>query len=129
MRKSRRTDLSKWQPCGNDRHVQRLGARLHLSNHSSPEFRMLKTLLAASTVLLVCSVQAEARPHPRHHGYRAHAWCGSYLSKYLGKPDRRLALARAWANEGYNAGGPGVGVVVVWRHHVGIITGRTPDGR
>jgi hypothetical protein len=90
---------------------------------------MLKTLVAASAVLLVFSAQAEARPHHRHHGYRAHAWCGSYLSKYLGKSDRRLALARSWAGEGYNAGGPGVGVVVVWRHHVGIITGRTPDGR
>jgi len=90
---------------------------------------MLKTLLAVSTILLVFSVQAEARPHHRHHGYRGHAWCGSYLSKHLGIPDRRLALARAWASEGSNAGGPGVGVVVVWRHHVGIITGRTPDGQ
>jgi hypothetical protein len=88
---------------------------------------MLKSLLIASTVLIVFSIQAEARPS--HHGRRAHAWCGSYLSKYLGKPDRRLALARSWAGEGMNAGGPGVGVVVVWRHHVGIITGQTPDGQ
>ena len=27
------------------------------------------------------------------------------------------------------AGGPGIGVVVVWSHHVGIITGQTPDGQ
>jgi hypothetical protein len=27
-----------------------------------------------------------------------------------------------------NAGGPGIGVVV-WSHHVGIITGQTPDGQ
>lgn len=39
--------------------------------------------------------------------------------------DRRLWLARNWASVGRNAGQPGVGVVVVWRHHVGIITGRT----
>jgi hypothetical protein len=90
---------------------------------------MLKSLLVASAFLLVLSVQAEARPHDGHHGQRAHAWCGSYLSKYLGKPDRRLALARAWASEGSNAGGPGIGVVVVWSHHVGIITGQTPDGQ
>ena len=51
------------------------------------------------------------------------------MSKYLGKPDRRLALARSWASEGMNAGGPGIGVVVVWPHHVGIITGQTPDGQ
>ena len=38
--------------------------------------------------------------------------------------DRKLWLARNWASVGANAGHPGVGVVVVWRHHVGIITGR-----
>jgi hypothetical protein len=89
---------------------------------------MLKPLLVASAFLSLFSIQAEARAH-RHHGHRAHAWCGSYLSKYLGKPDRRLALARSWASEGMNAGGPGIGVVVVWPHHVGIITGQTPDGQ
>src|SRR6266404_648699 len=90
---------------------------------------MLKPLAAASVLLFVFSVEANARPQHRHHGHRAHGWCGSYLSKYLGKPDRRLALARSWANEGMNAGGPGIGVVVVWAHHVGIITGQTPDGQ
>jgi len=90
---------------------------------------MRKPLLVASAFLVVFSVQAEARPNHRHHGHRAHGWCGSYLSKYLGKPDRRLALARSWASEGMNAGGPGIGVVVVWPHHVGIITGQTPDGQ
>lgn len=42
--------------------------------------------------------------------------------------DRSLWLARNWASQGSNAGGPGVGVVVVWRHHVGIITGRDGNG-
>jgi hypothetical protein len=56
------------------------------------------------------------------------AWCGAYLSAYLGRNDRRLALAREWAREGSNAGGPGIGVVVVWPHHVGIITGQAPNG-
>ena len=89
---------------------------------------MLKPFLVASAFLVVfSSIQAQARPQHRHHGHRG--WCGSYLSKYLGKPDRRLALARSWASEGTNAGGPGIGVVVVWPHHVGIITGQTPDGQ
>ena len=39
-------------------------------------------------------------------------------------PRRDLWLARNWAAVGSNAGRPGIGVVVVWRHHVGIITGR-----
>jgi hypothetical protein len=64
-----------------------------------------------------------------HHMHRAHAWCGIYMSSYFGKADRRLALARQWAREGSNARSPGIGVVVVWAHHVGVITGRTPDGQ
>jgi hypothetical protein len=80
----------------------------------------------------------------RHHGYRrglhsaryAHsrasfgggrprAWCGWWLGNHLGMNNRSLWLARNWASVGRSAGGPRVGAVVVWRHHVGIITGRT----
>jgi hypothetical protein len=39
-------------------------------------------------------------------------------------PRRDLWVARNWASVGSNAGEPAIGVVVVWRHHVGIITGR-----
>ncbi len=60
----------------------------------------------------------------RSFGPRPRAWCGWWLGQHLGKTDRRLWLARNWAHEGSNAGGPHVGAVVVWRHHVGIITGR-----
>jgi hypothetical protein len=67
-----------------------------------------------------------------HHGARAvstragrpRAWCGWWLGRKLGMPHRGLWQARNWASVGRNAGGPGIGVVVVWRHHVGIITGR-----
>ena len=86
-----------------------------------------------------------ARSHHRH-GYRAHlfgwrnglrvgrssgrpsAWCGWWLGNHLGMNKRNLWLARNWASVGSNAGGPGVGVVVVWRHHVGVITGRSGSG-
>ncbi|RTL52928.1 MAG: hypothetical protein EKK40_06970 [Bradyrhizobiaceae bacterium] len=50
------------------------------------------------------------------------------MGQYLGKPDRKLWVARNWAAEGYNAGGPGVGVVVVWPHHVGVIVGQDASG-
>ena len=33
-------------------------------------------------------------------------------------------LARSWAHYGSDAGGPSVGAIVVWRHHVGKIVGR-----
>jgi hypothetical protein len=83
-----------------------------------------------------------ARSHHRY-GYRAHrfarrngvrvarssgrpsAWCGWWLGHHLGMNKRNLWLARNWASVGSNAGGPGIGVVVVWRHHVGVITGRS----
>jgi hypothetical protein len=88
----------------------------------------------------------ESAPHTVWEGFRAEvgaavtkvlggrpagaprAWCGFWLGRHLGIPDRRLWLARNWASVGSNAGGPAVGAVVVWRHHVGIITGRTASG-
>jgi hypothetical protein len=95
---------------------------------------MLKSVAFAAALVCAFASDANAR-HYRHHHYRnhhshrAHAWCGTYMSRYFGKSDPRLALARQWAREGWNAGGPGLGVVVVWAHHVGVITGRTPDGQ
>ena len=55
---------------------------------------------------------------------RPRAWCGWWLGHHLGMADRRLWLARNWAQVGQNIGKPQLGAVVVWRHHVGIITGR-----
>ncbi len=94
------------------------------------EYRMLKLTAVAAVLLCACTIEASARPHHHHHhAHRAHAWCGTYMSRYFGKSDRRLALAREWAREGSNAGGPGIGVVVVWPHHVGVITGQSADGQ
>jgi hypothetical protein len=39
-----------------------------------------------------------------------------------------MNLARNWARWG-RPSGPRVGAVVVWPHHVGMITGQTADGR
>lgn len=64
---------------------------------------------------------AGADPRPR-------AWCGWWLRQELGIADRSLNLARNWSRYGSNAGGPDIGVIVVWRHHVGIITAATPTG-
>lgn len=62
------------------------------------------------------------------------AWCGWWMRKHLGVANPAGNLARWWAGFGQPAHGPHVGAIVVWarnrRHgHVGIITGRTPDGR
>jgi len=64
-----------------------------------------------------------ARARVAHAGGRPRAWCGWWLGRQLGMANRNLWLARNWVSVGRGAR-PGVGVVVVWRHHVGIITGR-----
>jgi hypothetical protein len=58
---------------------------------------------------------------------RPRAWCGWWLGQHLGMPLRELWLARNWARVGSPAS-PGPGVIVVWRNHVGIITGRSDKG-
>ena len=64
-----------------------------------------------------------ARVRAAHAGGRPRAWCGWWLGRHLGMANRNLWLARNWASVGSRAQ-PRIGVVVVWRHHVGIITGR-----
>lgn len=60
-------------------------------------------------------------------GPRPGAWCGWWMRTQLGGgPEYNLAWN--WRKYG-SATGPQVGAVVVWRHHVGMITGQTSDGR
>lgn len=64
------------------------------------------------------------RPHRYAHvGGRPRAWCGWWMRQQLGVSDTAGNQARWWAHYGSNAGGPAVGVIVVWAHHVGRITG------
>jgi hypothetical protein len=63
-----------------------------------------------------------------HHnvGARPSRWCGWWMrTQFGGGP--QYNLARNWAHWG-RASGPRVGAVVVWSHHVGLITGRTASG-
>lgn len=55
-------------------------------------------------------------------------WCGWWMRTQLGGGPE-YNLARNWANRGRALNGPRVGAVVVWSHHVGMITGRTKDGQ
>jgi hypothetical protein len=64
-------------------------------------------------------------PRHAHLGGRPRAWCGWYMRQQVGgDPGPQYNLARSWAHYGSNAGGPTVGAIVVWRHHVGKIVGR-----
>ncbi|MEM8644530.1 MAG: hypothetical protein AAGF09_06580 [Pseudomonadota bacterium] len=65
----------------------------------------------------------------RHNaGPRPARWCGWYMRTQLGGGPE-YNLARNWAKRGRPLNGPRVGAVVVWPHHVGLITGRTKDGQ
>jgi hypothetical protein len=57
------------------------------------------------------------------------AWCGWFMRHEFGVANPAANVARWWAGYGRPAHGPHVGAIVVWRHHVGRITGRTADGR
>ena len=102
---------------------------------------MFRNILVATAVLCVCATTAEAksRHHQRHSHYRHHhghhhasqqagrprAWCGWFMRGQVGSdPGPSFNLARSWAQYGSNAGGPQVGAIVVWRHHVGKIVGQ-----
>lgn len=64
-----------------------------------------------------------------HVAGRPRAWCGWWLAKHFGLNDRRLWRAIAWAHVGSAASGPAPGVIAVWRHHVGVVTGVPGPGR
>jgi hypothetical protein len=81
----------------------------------------MKRILIAAAIMLAAST-AQARDG------RPHAWCGWYARSLVGSdPGPALNLARNWARWGRPAR-PGPGVMVVWRHHVGMITGRDANG-
>jgi hypothetical protein len=65
-----------------------------------------------------------ARSGYHGRGGRPRAWCGWYMRGQVGAdPGPTYNLARSWAHYGSDAGGPSVGAIVVWRHHVGKIVG------
>jgi len=78
------------------------------------------------------AARSESRPSAFHSaglGPRPRAWCGWYARQLVGQdPGPTFNLARNWAHWGHSAS-PGPGVMVVWPHHVGMITGRTSSGQ
>ncbi|MGE3231394.1 MAG: hypothetical protein AB7J30_18330 [Hyphomicrobium sp.] len=60
-------------------------------------------------------------------GPRPRAWCGWWMRTQRGG-GAHLNLAWNWSKWG-SPSSPQVGAVVVWRHHVGEIVGRAPNGQ
>ena len=77
---------------------------------------------------LTKKVEKPAKPGRHSVGPRPSRWCGWWMRTQLGGGPE-YNLARNWANRGRPLNGPRVGAVVVWSHHVGLITGRTSDGQ
>lgn len=67
------------------------------------------------------------KPVSRNVGPRPARWCGWWMRTQKGGGPE-LNLARNWAHWG-RASRARVGAVVVWSHHVGMITGRTESGQ
>lgn len=79
---------------------------------------MRKTLLAMT---LLCSFATVADARPAGCPTK---WCGCWMMRVFSLTDKALWAARNWAHVGKPAEGPAPNVVVVWPHHVGIITGQ-----
>jgi len=58
------------------------------------------------------------------YGGRPSAWCGWFMRQVEHVVDPAYNLARNWAHWGRPAGGPTIGAIVVWPHHVGKIVGQ-----
>jgi hypothetical protein len=71
----------------------------------------------------VTALHAVVAGSSRGIGARPHAWCGWWMRQHLGVANSSGNLARWWAGYGRSSGGPAIGALVVWAHHVGIITG------
>ena len=85
---------------------------------------MRKALIAI--LALACFFAGSANAHDRYWS-KPRAWCGWYMrTLYGGGPE--LNRARNWSFVGANAGKPQVGVIVVWRSHVGRIVGQNARG-
>jgi hypothetical protein len=59
-------------------------------------------------------------------GAKPSRWCGWWMRTQKGGGPE-LNLAHNWTHWG-RPSGPQIGAVVVWSHHVGMITGRTASG-
>jgi hypothetical protein len=71
--------------------------------------------------------QVEGAPRRSGVGPRPGKWCGWWMrTQKGGGPEFNVAWN--WRKYG-SPSGPQVGAVVVWRHHVGMIVGRSANGQ
>jgi hypothetical protein len=79
-------------------------------------------LILSVSFLATSGFVADAKPI---HDPRPSAWCGWWMRQHVGHdPGVAFNVARNWAHWGV-ASSPRVGAIVVWPHHVGVISGRS----
>jgi hypothetical protein len=85
---------------------------------------MYRVFLAVAVLAMVGVSSAEAR---QSAGGRPSQWCGWWMRTQLGGgPEYNLAANwRGWGRPSSAQ----VGAVVVWPHHVGMITGKASNGK
>jgi hypothetical protein len=92
--------------------------------------RRVSALLGIAVVLL--TVVASEAAHAfffSNYGPRPQKWCGWQMRQDVWRdPGPAFNRAIEWKRYGTAAPGPAVGVIVVWPHHVGKITGRDSQG-
>jgi hypothetical protein len=81
---------------------------------------MRKVFLAALLCACVISPAFAGDPRPFKK------WCGWFMRQEFGVADRRFNRAIEWRHYGSPADGAAIGVIVVWRSHVGRIVGGSP---
>lgn len=95
----------------------------------------LHVILMVMLSILTFTTQAEARRSnyseervsSRGVGPKPDKWCGWFMrTMFGGGPEYNRAIE--WKNRGRKSNGPQVGAIVVWPHHVGVITGKTKNG-
>jgi hypothetical protein len=127
-----------WKDSGSSAHrahTTRRASRRHTHSRRSADRRHRSHRRYADSRRHRRSHTTEARRNRGHRyasasghrvGARPRAWCGWWMrTQRGGGPEYNLAWN--WRKYG-RPSGPQVGAVVVWRHHVGEITGRAPNG-
>jgi hypothetical protein len=104
-------------------------SRASRSAHRTARYRHQYSSRAHSTRSYHRQYASRTHSTRSHHaaGPRPARWCGWWMRTQKGGGPE-LNLARNWKNWG-RPSGPRVGAVVVWSHHVGMITGRTASGQ
>lgn len=118
-------------------------ARHHSRHHEIASQNIITCNRFGCRGTIKATMHVERRHHATRHEIHAartetsdprpYAWCAWWLRRNLGIPKSAFHpyewnLARAFRYIGQRAAGPAVGVIVVWNHHVGVITGHNSDG-